>query len=241
MHPFPGIACIEDFSIVGVFKFVKFAEPEERFQSFNSGARLLPEINFYPACKIATETVNIRFVYPEFHSINHRLAHFGFAVVQFDDVIHSGSLMERTVCIVQIVFRMRLGPYMIPSRMVGYPVNNYLESLTVRLVDQFFEIIQCPEFRIDGSIVVCGIRTSHASLFIHLGNRGYGHEPKGFHPHFFQSGKFLRKCIEVTFLCILSYVYFIYVCGVFPLLWLLHCVCFFSCGAGNNPQTCCYQ
>ncbi len=141
MHPFPAVTGIENFTIVGRFYFVKLAKEEKRFYFFYFWSCLLPEVNFYPTCKITSEAINICFFYPIFHSIYHRQTHFLVGVVQFYNVIHSTGFMKTAVCIFQIPIWMCFCPNVIPTGVVGNPINDYLETHFVSFIHQMFKVI----------------------------------------------------------------------------------------------------
>src|SRR5688572_5885636 len=89
MHPCPSISSIKYAHIFGMFKRIKFAEPEKFFCVLKLSSCFHPKIKFNPKCKISPETVNIAFCYPEFHCLDHCLSHFPVFKIKFNDIIHT--------------------------------------------------------------------------------------------------------------------------------------------------------
>ena len=70
------------------------------------------------------------------------------------------------------------GPGMVAARMVGHPVENYLEALFVGNVQEVVEVLQCAELGVHGTIILDGVIAAERAFAAFHSNRMDGHQPK---------------------------------------------------------------
>ena len=87
------------------------------------------------------------------HGIDQGGPHFGIAEIQVNDIIPSVALGEVTPRVPGIIFRMFPGPVVVPSGMIGHPVNDDPETQLVGLADEAPEILHTSKFWIDGAVI----------------------------------------------------------------------------------------
>ena len=117
---------------------------------------ILPEVGRHAVGHIAAETVDAHFDYPELHGINHGLAHVLIIIIEVSHVFPIPGLRTNNgIClgIVCVPIRVLFHPGMIPSRVVGHPVEDDSHPMLMADLGEVLEIVDGAELRCDGLVV----------------------------------------------------------------------------------------
>ena len=106
--------------------------------------------------RIKAESVDSHVKNPELHFVNHGGVQSGVCIVQVGDIlpIGSGRMNDAARRIGGVPLGVLRDPRMVPSGMVGNPINDDRNFALVGLGDQRFEVCHSPKLRING-LVVC--------------------------------------------------------------------------------------
>ena len=150
-----------------------------------------PKVIGYLRGNIAAKTVNSKGVNPVQHVGNHGRSHIGIVVVEIGHIGPTPGFAGSRIngvndvagCVLRIPIGLRCNPWMVPARMVGYPVDDDAHAQGVDAVDQSSEVTVCAKFGIDAPVVGNGIIASQTSLALAEAHRMDRHEPQDIYPH----------------------------------------------------------
>ena len=89
MHPSPRVTRIKDLGILGLIQFIVFAEPEQGFNGIQLFACLSPKRQFDPKSQVTAKSIDVTFVDPKLHGIDHRFSKSRVPKIELDDVIQA--------------------------------------------------------------------------------------------------------------------------------------------------------
>ena len=138
--------------------------------------RPVPEVRRHLSRYVATESVYADGVHPPMHGFKHFITHVLVLIVQFGD-IRPVVLYHQVAQAVAVVPAVVLGPFAIRSCVVSYPIEDDLETLFMRCLEEMLEIGARTELRIDSAVIDDGIVTAECSFASYLTDRLARHDP----------------------------------------------------------------
>ena len=207
MQKLPGIGDVEYFMIGDLFAF---SQPEQFFlQRVQLGTGLTPEVQWHQHGHIAAKSIDITLSDPESHRIDHCLPHRRVIVIQVYYIIPAMGVIKLPLIVFSIETVIFARPPVIPSRVVGYPVDDDAETQFVGGGDELFKVGDGTVFRIGGGIIGTGVVAAQASFSTFETDGMDRHEPEDLDSHIAKAGQLSSESREAAFPRILSQVDFI--------------------------------
>ena len=177
-----------------------FGEQKYRLDLFHLAAGGGPEIQRHESGHIGAETVDAVLAHPIHHGFGHFPAQRRTSVIQIDDVmpIPPGCRLEIAFPVARIPVRMLCDPRMIPSGVVGHPVQDHFHAKCVCAVDEAAQLHRCAEFRIDPAVVLHRVRTAERALAVFDPDRMHRHQPHDIDTERFQARQLFFRSTEAA-------------------------------------------
>src|SRR6187401_1747783 len=171
--------------------------------------------------------INIVIFNPIDHVINDLTTHFRVVEIQFSDIRpapgFTGFFIDRIADFTFLVFiikiRMFSNPWMVPTRMMRYPIDDDVHTECMRGIHQLFEIIKVAEEGIQRAEVRNGVVASQSTFSFFDTDRMDRHEPQDIHTHFFEPGQMMPEGFKGAFRSVLPDIDFINIGGLGPIGW----------------------
>src|ERR1017187_9838701 len=197
--PGPGIGHIEGFRVQ--VAGLPFRQHEDRLDGIQFLARVVPEVHRDETGYVTAIAIDVRLLYPILQGIGHVLAQSLVAIVEVDDVgpVQPRRRGELTFPIARVPLGMLADEDIVPCRVVGDPVEDYVHVLLMSGVDKVLEIVERAELWIDAVVILHGIRASQSALAILLANLVDRHQPEDIDSQLFQPGQLLLGGSEGPF------------------------------------------
>ena len=201
-------------AIIGIERIVE--EPERRgvfgqhphigFYGPDGLGSVFPVINRHFPGHVAAETIDVYFLDPEQHIINHGLAHVILVEVE---VGHVGPVKRRNdlaFVVVIVPGGVLSDPGVVARSVVGHPVYDHLHAHAMCSGDEAFEIFDAAVFRVDAAVILHSVIGSEGSFSVFDADGVNGHKPEDIHAHVAQAGQVLIKGVECAFGRILAHI-----------------------------------
>ena len=194
-------------------------------QHWNS---VLPEGIRHHSGHITAESVDACVAHPPVHFCRHRVGQKRGVIIQighvspscFAAVVSDGFHRIAAVLIARVEIVVRFDPRVVPSTVVGDPIEQYMHAQRVCLIHDGFKIFNGSKSWVDRGVILDGIIAAELAFAVALTDRLDGHEPKDIHVHLRQAREVLLEGIQGSFRRVLADVDFINIC-VFRPLWKL--------------------
>ncbi len=155
------------------------------------GGGPVPELLRHQSREVTPVTVDTDIFHPVFHGADHIVPQRLCRIVKLNHI----SPVEGRDEIAQGVFRIPLrvfsGQWIVPGRVVAYPVEYHVEAHGVSAVYKRPEVVNSAELGIDALVVADGVVASELTLPVHLADGIDGHEPENVHSQLLQLGQLL--------------------------------------------------
>src|SRR4051812_20784875 len=124
MQELPGVRNIEGFVIINL---LTFGQPVQFLFCIQLRADEFPELQWYEHRHVAPETIDITFIDPKGHRVQHRMPEISVIVIEVYHILPAMQVAELSMQVTKIIFGVFTGPAVIPTGMVRDPVNDYFK------------------------------------------------------------------------------------------------------------------
>ena len=197
--PVPRIGRIECAPVIA--RLLHFAEHEDRADCRQALAHRLPEIDRYVSRHIGAISVDAIVAHPHLHRLADMLAHARFRPVEIDDIgpVPPRGRAEIAIPCFLIPVGVVAAQLVVPRGVVGDEVEDDVEALFMRGIDEGPEILLAAEFGVHIVIALHRIGRAERALAVLLPDGMDRHQPQHIDAQFLEARQLFLRGLEGAF------------------------------------------